>query len=46
VAGGEELLDPLLLAPQATTAFRSLFRAGALMHDAEGWLFDAGAQRS
>jgi hypothetical protein len=25
---------------QATTAFRSLFRAGALTHDADGWLFD------
>jgi hypothetical protein len=28
---------------QATTAFRSLFRAGALAHDADGWLFDANA---
>jgi hypothetical protein len=34
---------------QATTAFRSLVRAGALAHDADGWLFDpiaAGRARS
>jgi hypothetical protein len=28
---------------QATTAFRSLVRARALTHDADGWLFDADA---
>jgi hypothetical protein len=26
---------------QATTAFRSLVRSGALTHDSDGWLFDA-----
>jgi hypothetical protein len=31
---------------QATTAFRSLVRAGALTHDADGWLFNAEAARS